>query len=203
MEQLEEMNLKERKMVKKLFLTLTILFSLLSAKEDLSGNKIVPVTKENIKKFLSETSVWSPEKDKIDINKFYTILSKNCKYLVLKYVNPFSTKNIDPYEEKGLCYEIYPENIIQRISKKEILGYLGGGDIAYYTFPTVELLKKYQYPNLGDRFIAKTDGKVTYTTVMGEEKTVPKLKIFAKFYLKEIGETNDLLPIVKAYITDN
>jgi len=188
--------LKGRKMVKKLFLTLTILFSLLSAKEDLSGNKIVPVTKENIKKFLPETSVWSPEKDKIEINKFYTILSKNCKYLVLK----------DPYEEKGLCYEIYPENIIQRVDKKGILGYLGGGDIAYYTFPTVKLLKKYQYPNLGDRFIAKTDGKVTYTTVMGEEKTVPKLKIFAKFYLKELGEkriNGRDITIFKAYITDN
>ena len=49
MEQLEETNLKGKKMVKKLFLTLTILFSLLSAKEDLSGNKIVfyPKSQDN------------------------------------------------------------------------------------------------------------------------------------------------------------
>ena len=145
--------------MKKILLLLFVCFSFVFAKEDLAGRKLLQFNKENLVKVLKE--VVNLKKDKIDVNKLYSVLSKECKYIYEGEFTPYN-KPIDPYEEKGICYLLpLAEKITYRYDRTHVLGYIGPGE-AYIEFPNLKTFTKYYNDNneWGDKdfYIVKTNG---------------------------------------------
>jgi len=168
--------------MKKIFLLLIVCMSFVFAKEDLSGNKLLEFNKENLRKVLEYHMSYSVKNNKIDINKLYSILSKECKYIAKEELFEYS---IDPYEEKNICYFMPIYKIVQRLGKTVVLGWAGrSDDPAYIEFPNVKLYKMYStgvglYDAYSNECVVKSNGLFKYTTVMGETKVVPKIKVLA------------------------
>ncbi|WP_456470940.1 hypothetical protein [Caminibacter sp.] len=160
--------------------------SFVFAKEDLAGRKLLEFNKENLIKVLKNEVNF--KKDKIDINKLYSVLSKECKYIYNGEFSPYSFKPIDPYEEKGICY-LLPllEKITYRYDRIHALGYIGPGE-AYIEFPNLKTFAKYNNADGSYEYnyfyIVKTNG------IFGEgfgSNPIPKIKflVLAVGKLKE------------------
>lgn len=144
--------------MKRVVLLLIVCLSFVFAKEDLAGRKLLEFNKENLVKVLKKEVNF--KKDKIDVNKLYSILSKECKYIYNGEYTPYN-EPIDPYEEKGICYFLpLLEKITYRYDRTHALGYIGPGE-AYIEFPNLKTFAKYNHPHLLDDnyfYIVKTNG---------------------------------------------
>ncbi len=166
--------------MKRVVLLLIVCLSFVFAKEDLAGRKLLEFNKENLVKVLKNEVNF--KKDKIDVNKLYSILSKECKYIYNGEYTPYN-KPIDPYEEKGICYFLpLLEKITYRYDRTHALGYIGPEE-AYIEFPNLKTFYKYTSGfEIGYDyfFVVKTDGTF--------ESFQPYPKV--KFLVFAIGKPN-------------
>ena len=163
--------------MKRIVLLLIVCLNFVFAKEDLSGRELLEFNKKNLIKLLKFA-----KKDKIDINKLYSVLSKECNYIYNGEFTPYNNP-IDPYEEKGICYvSSLVEKITDRIDRNTVLGYIGPNE-AYIEFPNLKTFSRYKntyafyHPYF---YIVKTNG--TYED--GWDGPIPKIK----FLVLAIGD---------------